>query len=159
MDDFYLLSDDKEYLKDCLIRIREYLVKLHLTLNDKTEIVPMNKGIRFLGFHTYITEDGKVIRKLTGDNKRQIKKRLRKYAKLVKCGKMTRVKFDEKYNSWKNHASHGNCYRLLCSMDKFVDSLFGEEIDNESTNTNDTIKSPALNVVHCCNCTGDVQQS
>lgn len=124
MDDFYLLSDDKEHLKDCLVKIKAYLAGLSLTLNDKTEIVPMRKGIRFLGFHSYLTEDGKVIRKLTGDNKRQIKKRLRKNAKLVVAGKMTREKFDEKYASWKNHASHGNCYKLICGMDEFVETLF-----------------------------------
>ncbi|MBQ8302824.1 MAG: DUF2493 domain-containing protein [Clostridia bacterium] len=127
MDDFYLLSDDKEYLKHCLQEIEKYLAGLKLTLNGKTEIVPMSKGIRFLGFHTYLTDDGKVIRKLTGENKRKIKKRLRIYAKLVQEGKMTREKFNERYNSWKNHASHGNCYKLLCEMDDFVKTLFGEK--------------------------------
>ena len=124
MDDFYLLSEDKEYLNQCLERITGYLSGLHLKLNGKTEIVPMKKGIRFLGFHSYLTEDGKVIRKLTGDNKRQIKKKLRRNAKLVMAGKMTIAKFYEKYNSWKNHASHGNCYRLISHMDSFVESLF-----------------------------------
>lgn len=124
MDDFYLLSEDKEYLRFCLDNIRDYLSTLQLTLNDKTEIVPMKKGIRFLGFHTYLTEDGKVIRKLTGANKRQIKKRLRRYVFLVKSGKMSRKEFDERYEAWKNHASHGNCYKLICSMDKYVESLF-----------------------------------
>ncbi len=127
MDDFYLLSDDKEYLKYCLEEIEKYLAGLRLSLNGKTEIVPMTKGIRFLGFHTYLTDDGKVIRKLTGDNKRKIKKRLNKYSKLVKEGKMTREKFNEMYESWKNHASHGNCYKLICEMDDFVKVLFGEK--------------------------------
>lgn len=123
MDDFYLLSEDKEYLKWCLCKIREYLSGIKLSLNNKTEIVPMSKGIRFLGFHTYLTEQGHVIRKLNGDNKRKIKKRLRKYARLVKDGKMTEKKFYESYNSWRNHASHGNCYKLTKSMDLFVDEL------------------------------------
>ena len=127
MDDFYLLSEDKEYLKDCLVKIKDYLHDLGLTLNDKTEIVPMKKGIRFLGFHSYLTDDGKVIRKLTGDNKSQIKKRLRKYAKLVSSSRMTLEEFYERYNSWKNHASHGNCYKLICSMDLFVESLHIEQ--------------------------------
>ena len=126
MDDFYLISDDREYLKECLKRIKVYLDGLKLSLNNKTEVVPMSKGIRFLGFHTYVTTDGKVIRKLTGENKRQIKKRLKKYAKLVIDGRMTMEKFEETYQSWKNHASHGNCYRLLCSMDEYVSSLFSE---------------------------------
>ena len=125
-DDFYLLSHDKEYLKDCLIRIKEYLSRLNLTLNNKTEIVPMSKGIRFLGFHSYLTSNGKVIRILTGENKRQIKRRIRKYIKLIKAGKMSLEKFYEKYNSWKNHASHGNCYNLIRSMDSFVTTLLTE---------------------------------
>ncbi len=127
MDDFYLISDSKEYLQDCLKKITAYLSTLHLTLNDKTEIVSISKGIRFLGFHTYITEDGKIIRRLTGENKRAIKKRLRKYYKLVVCGKMTRKEFNEKYQSWRNHASHGNCIKLLCDMDDYVAAMFGED--------------------------------
>ena len=87
-------------------------------------MIPFKNGIKFCGFHTYVTPDGKVIRKLTGDNKRQIKKRLRTNAKLVQVGKMSRAKFDEKYLSWKNHASHGNCYKLITEMDKFAESLF-----------------------------------
>lgn len=39
-------------------------------------------------------------------------------------GRMTRKKFDEKYESWKNHASYGNCHRLIKSMDGFVEKLF-----------------------------------
>ena len=124
MDDFYLISEDKAYLQECLKRIEERLASLRLTLNSKTEIVPLRTGLRFRGFHTYLTDDGNVIRKLTGENKRQIKKRLRKSAKLVLEGKMTRQKFDEKYESWKNHASHGNCHKLIKAMDSFVEELF-----------------------------------
>ena len=80
--------------------------------------------MNLIGFHTYITNDGVIIRRLTGENKRQVKKRLRKNAKLVAEGRMTREKFDEKYESWKNHASHGNCHRLIKSMDCFVEKLF-----------------------------------
>ena len=126
MDDFYLLSEDKDYLKDCLSKISEYLTELGLTLNNKTEIVSMSKGIRFLGFHTYITENGKIIRKINGDNKRKIKKRLRIYAKLVKDGKLKRDKFDEMFHSWENHASHGNCFKLIEEMELYVNELFGE---------------------------------
>lgn len=131
MDDFYLISNDKNYLKNCLFEIEKHLSNLKLTLNNKTEIVPLKKEIRFLGFHTYITEDGVIIRKLTGDNKRQIKKRLLKYSKLVKDGVMTRKEFDEKYNSWRNHASHGNCFKLICSMDEYVKSLFDDYTNRE----------------------------
>lgn len=44
---------------------------------------------------------------------------------LVKSGKLSREKFDESYNAWKNHISHGNCVKLGYEMDKYVEELFG----------------------------------
>lgn len=126
MDDFYLIHHDKEYLKWCLEHIREMVGSLGLSLNGKTQIVPFKCGIGFLGFHHYVTPDGKYIRKIKGENKRKIKKRLRTHAKLVKSGKMTREKFFQKYNAWKNHALHGNCIKLCHSMDMYVEELMRE---------------------------------
>lgn len=120
MDDFYLIHHDKEYLKMCLDTIKEMVRSLGLSLNGKTQIVPFKCGIGFLGFHHYVTADGKYIRKLKGENKRRIKKKIRTWLKLVHSGRMTEKKFNEKYNAWKNHALHGNCIKLCHSMDMFV---------------------------------------
>jgi RNA-directed DNA polymerase len=127
MDDFYLFHQNKEYLKWCLDCIRELLESLGLELNGKTQIIPFRKGIRFLGFHHYMTADGKYIRKITGENKRKIKKRLNKWVKEVKNGKMEKSKMEEKFSSWKNHALHGNCIKLVHSMDSYVEKLFKEQ--------------------------------
>ena len=126
MDDFYLIYPDKEYLKFCLEQIRDFLGSIGLELNGKTQIVPFRKGIRFLGFHHYMTANGKYIRKLTGENKRKNKKKFRKLVKDVKAGKLTEEKFYEKYNSWKNHALHGNCIKLVHSMDLYIEELMKE---------------------------------
>lgn len=126
MDDFYLIHHDKEYLKNCLKAIEEMVQSLGLSLNGKTQIVPFKKGIRFLGFHHYVTEEGKYIRKLLGENKRRMKKKLRNWSRAVKAGKMTEKKFREKYGAWRNHAMHGNCYKLCQTMDLFVEELLKE---------------------------------
>ena len=131
MDDFFLIHPDKEYLKECLRNIEEFLKTLNLTLNAKTQIVPFRKGIKFLGFHHYVTPEGKYIRKLSGENKRRIKKKLRRRSRAVKEGKMTEKKFYEKYNAWKNHASHGNCIKLCHSMDLYVKELMKEGVIDE----------------------------
>lgn len=123
MDDFYLIHHDKEYLKWCLEHIREMVGSLGLSLNGKTQIVPFKCGIGFLGFHHYVTAEGKYIRRIKGENKRKIRKKLRTNAKLVKSGRMTQEKFMEKYNAWRNHASHGNCIKLCHSMDLYVKEL------------------------------------
>lgn len=123
MDDFYLIHHDKEYLKWCLKCIRELVESLGLELNGKTQIVPFRCGIGFLGFHHYMTAQGKYIRKLKGENKRKIRKRILRWSKQVSAGKMSEKKFYEKYNAWKNHALHGNCIKLCHSMDLYVEEL------------------------------------
>ena len=74
-----------------------------------------------------MTKDGKYIRKLNGDKKRRIRKKIRTWVKLVKSGRMTEAKFNEKYKAWKNHALHGNCIKLCHSMDLYVKELLESE--------------------------------
>lgn len=112
MDDFYLIHPNKEYLKYCLTVITEFLKILDLSLNGKTQIFPFKNGINYLGFHTYITDKGKVIRKLKNQKKRNSQKKYLKMAKLVASGKISKEKFEASYGAWKNHISHGNCYKL-----------------------------------------------
>ncbi len=123
MDDFYLIHTDKQYLKYCLEVITEFLNTLDLTLNGKTQISLFKNGVKYLGFHTYITNDGKLIRKLKNQNKRNKQKKYIKMAKLVAEGKLPIDKFNKSYTSWKNHISHGNCYRLSQSMDEKIKKI------------------------------------
>ena len=123
MDDFYLIHHDKEYLKYCLTVITEHLKTLDLTLNSKTQIFPFKNGVNYLGFHTYVTDTGKVIRKLKNQNKRNAQKKFVRMAKLVADGKLPIEKFNASYNAWKNHISHGNCYKLGKAMDEKIEQL------------------------------------
>lgn len=112
MDDFYLIHPNKEHLKNCLEVIREYLKTLDLQLNGKTQIFPFKNGVSYLGFHTYITNNGKVIRKLKNSNKRNAQRKYLKMAKLVASGELSNKNFNDSFNAWKNHISHGNCKKL-----------------------------------------------
>lgn len=124
MDDFYLIVESKEYARWCLDSIYEFVNTLGLELNSKTQIIPFKNGIKFCGFHTYVTKDGNVIRKLKNENKRVAKKKFKKMVNLVNCGKLSKDKFYESYDAWKNHISHGNCVKLGYEMDKYVEELF-----------------------------------
>ena len=127
MDDFYLIHPSKDYLKHCLEVITEFLTTLDLELNEKTQIFPFKNGVNYLGFHTYVTSGGKVIRKLKNQNKRNASRKYMRMAKLVACGKLSKEKFDASYGAWKNHISHGNCYGLSKAMDEKVNSILKEE--------------------------------
>lgn len=127
MDDFYLIHYNKEYLKYCLDVIREFLKTLDLTLNGKTQIFPFKNGVSYLGFHTYISSDGKVIRRLKNQNKRNAQRKYLRMAKLVASGKLSTEKFNASYQAWKNHISHGNCYRLRLAIDEKINSIIKGE--------------------------------
>lgn len=131
MDDFYLIHPSKEYLKYCLEVIEEYLVTLDLQLNGKTQILPFKNGVNYLGFHTYITKDGKVIRKLKNQNKRNAQRKFVRMAKLVVKGKLSADKFYASYNAWKNHISHGNCYSLAKAMDMKINEILKDVRTND----------------------------
>ena len=126
MDDFYLMHPDKQYLKYCLQVLTEHLETLDLTLNGKTQIFPFKNGVNYLGFHTYITENGKPIRKLKNENKRNAQRKYLKMAKLVESGKLPIEKFNASYNAWLNHISHGNCYKLSQNFNSKIQSIIGD---------------------------------
>lgn len=128
MDDFYIIYHDKEYLKFCLENIREMVESLNLELNGKTQIVPFKCGMRFLGFHHYITSEGKYIRKLPSDKKRQAMKRTRKLIKKVRSGEISEKEFYKRHNAWKNHALKGNCIKMCHSVDAMIEKELNRSI-------------------------------
>lgn len=126
MDDFYLIHPSREYLRECLAVIAEYLRTLELDLNGKTQLFPFKNGISYLGFHTYVAPDGAVIRRLKNQNKRNAQRKYTRMAKLVASGQLPKEKFDAAYGAWKNHISHGNCHRLAQSMDRRISEIINE---------------------------------
>lgn len=127
MDDFYLIHPDMEYLKYCLDVIVAFLETLDLKLNGKTQIFPFRNGINYLGFHTYVTDTGKVIRKVKNQNKRNAQRKYRRMAKLVVDGKLTEEKFRTSLQSYCNHISHGNCYKLKRSIEGMINEVLKGE--------------------------------
>lgn len=132
MDDFFLIHEDKAYLQYCWKEIEKYVAGLGLSLNNKTNIFPLRNGIDFLGFHTYLTETGKVIRKVRRSSKSNEQKKLKKQRALLDRGKITLKQVEQSYGSWRSHAEKGNCYHLIREMDELVLNLFPEIYSKES---------------------------
>lgn len=124
MDDFVLIHPDKAFLQDCKKALEEYLASLGLSLNYKSHIFPIKNGVDFLGYHLYLTDTGKVVKKVRRDSVKRIKRKLKKYKLLYRQGKRTRKDIEQSYNSWKSHASHANTYYLLEKMDELYEQIF-----------------------------------
>lgn len=87
---------------------------------------PKMNGIDFLGFHTYLTQTGKVVRKVRAKSIDNMKRKIRKFRGLVDSGKMTLDSVVQSYASWTGHISHGNTYHLRQNMDAYFFSYFPE---------------------------------
>ena len=123
MDDFWLIHPSKAYLRHCLDVITAYLDTLGLTLNGKTQIFPFKNGVSYLGFHTYVTEDGQVIRRLKNQNKRNACRKYIRMARMVADGRLSEEVFQASYGAWKNHILHGNCFRLGKETDRKINEI------------------------------------
>lgn len=128
MDDFYLICESKEYLKTCRTRIEDYMSHLGLELNEKTQIFPLKNGLDFLGFHTYITESGKVIRKLRRNSVKRLKANIKYWRVAVPKGKITKAKVQECFRAWDAHAAHGNTLSLRIKYAEQVSDILNEPI-------------------------------
>lgn len=80
MDDFLLIHPDREYLKECKKKIEVKVAELNLSLNDKTQIFSIRRGINFLGYR-FILKNKRLIILINQKNKRKIKRRLHKLQK------------------------------------------------------------------------------
>lgn len=121
-----LTQADKLLLRQILKEIEAYIKPLGLRLNGKTQILPLKNGIDFLGFHTYLTQTGKVVRKVRAKSIDNMKRKIRKFRGLVDSGKMTLDSVVQSYASWTGHISHGNTYHLRQNMDAYFFSYFPE---------------------------------
>lgn len=113
MDDLVLLHQDKERLKECLEEIRQTAKELlKLEFNEKTQIFPVSEGVDYLGWHFYLTDSGKVIRRLRTGSKRRFKRRLKIYKNRYRAGQMELEEIQRSLASYRGHLKHGHTYRL-----------------------------------------------
>ena len=125
MDDFLILSPDKEYLSRCRDEVEKYVVRMDFKLNpDKTRIYPLADGIRFLGFDFRLTDTGRVIMTIDPKSVKAVRRKLRRMARKAERGEISREKVAESYQSWRTHAAKGNSFHLLRRMDQYFKSLW-----------------------------------
>lgn len=115
-DDWYVICPDMETARQALALIRAEVEKLGLSLNRKTNIFPLQNGIDFCGFHTYLTHTGKVIRKLRRSSIKRMKRRIRLWERQYAAGEITRESIMRSFQSWEAHAKHGDTRQLRSDM-------------------------------------------
>lgn len=143
MDDGILLHNDKDFLMYCLEEMKTYLARERaLEFNQKTQIIPISQGVDYLGFHFYMTETGKVIRKLRTSNKKRVKRKLKRFRHAYRMGIMGREEVERSLASYRGHLSHGNTYLLQKNL---LDHLvLSKQTQEERERIDETIRQKIL---------------
>jgi hypothetical protein len=124
-DDLVIIGPSKEYLRDCYEKISVFLDEISLKLHPtKCQLVKLTNGFTMLGFRYLITPSGKVIMRLTHKNISKRRRKIRIHRQLFDEGKMTYMQAKDSYNSWRAHASGGNCHELIVAMDKYFNGVW-----------------------------------
>lgn len=89
MDDFLIISNDKQKLKECLQVITEELRRLNFRLNEqKTKIVTLRQGVGFLGFKWKVSPTGKVLKSVLKSKVTHETRKLKRQARVLSPEKL-----------------------------------------------------------------------
>lgn len=113
MDDCVLIHKDKAWLRECLKIMRSYAEKeLQLSFNEKTAIFPIKNGVDYLGWHFYMTDTGKIIRKVKQSTKYKYKRKLRYFQTAYSRNEIGLEDIRQVLSSYHSHLSFGHTYKL-----------------------------------------------
>ena len=107
MDDFILIVNERNTASLCLQKIREEVEKLNITLNDKSQIIPIENGISFLGWRFHFGEKGKIVQSLKRDTRKRITYKIKTKMHLLAIHKIAKNKLNKSLVSYKGFCKSG----------------------------------------------------
>lgn len=128
MDDGYLIHRSKDYLRRCLVAIRQVCAELGVALNEKkTQIVKLSHGFTWLKVRHRLLVSGRVLRKPRRKSATIMRRRLKAFRKKVDKGVMTELDAWQSFRSWQSYVSRFDAHRTVRETERFCASLFGPE--------------------------------
>lgn len=124
-DDGYMIHPDKEHLKYCLEQLNAMCKKCGIVLNlKKTRIVKLSHGFTYLKSRIFLTETGKVIRKIYPRSVKVQRRKLKSMYKMHEAGQIGLKDILSSYSSWRAYTANFNAYGTINSMDALFHDLF-----------------------------------
>lgn len=125
MDDGYLIHPSKVYLQKCAVHIKAICDMLGITLNQKkTQIVKLSHGFTWLKIRFFLTESGKVVKKIYKRSVTRMRIKLKKLHRKLVAGKITFPDIFATWQSWKSYAEKFNAYHTIQNVAALYAQLF-----------------------------------
>lgn len=128
-DDIRAISESKERLENLLVAIKKLADEIGLILNmRKTRIARIDKPFRILQIQYWLTDTGRVVKKINPKSVTRERKKLKAYKRQLDLGKIDFATVENSFKSW--IASN---YKIMSrlqidNMFKLYYSLFGRRI-------------------------------
>ena len=121
MDDIIIMHPNKNYLKECFVKIEEYLNNnLKLEVNKKkTKIVDIKEGFVFLGYK-FCIKNNKTIIKIKNDTLKRVKRRVKELNYLYN---KKYIKFEKVFcslNTYLYSFKYANNYKVVKIVNKYM---------------------------------------
>lgn len=127
MDDAVAILPMREEAERAMAAFGDTLHTLGFELNPKkSRVYPLRDGIEFLGFDFHLTDTGKALMFVKPSNVKDMRRRIRRMARLAQTGKMYRSEVDGSYQGWRDHASKGDSFGLIRRSDAWYKGLWKE---------------------------------
>lgn len=126
MDDGYLIHPSKQRLQYCMRIIGKICKILGIKLNPhKTQIVKLSHGFTWLKVRFFLTETGKVVKKIYKRSVTRMRQKLKKFHRRWLEGKMEFEDIRQSCFSWvEGYAGKFNAYHTSQSIVMLFDQLF-----------------------------------
>lgn len=125
MDDGIVLLKTKEEAHKLFDGMKVISNELGLEFNEKkTHIIKISKGFTFLKVRYFVTNDGKIVRKLTRKGIVRMRRKLKKYKKKIDNNEMTLDNVYDSIQSWLEHSRIAKSYKTKRKMLKLYDKLY-----------------------------------
>lgn len=131
MDDSYMISNDRNHLINVFNFIQEESAKLNLTFNPKrTQIYNIKDVFYFLKKQISITDNGKVLMKLSGEAIKKHRDIMEAHRKMYENNILTFQACYESFYSWRQSNLIFDSRNSLVALTKEFYRLFREEINH-----------------------------
>lgn len=118
-DDGYVIHESKDFLKMVREKLVELADSIGLRINlKKTKIIKLTRPFMFLKIRCFMTNTGKVVKRLWKKSATRMRRKLRKFKKKVLSGAMTWRDVHNSFYSWLSHIKGLQCYKTVKSIKK-----------------------------------------
>lgn len=129
MDDMYLIHPDKEYLEETLKGMYEEATRLGFFINQKkTHVCKLSDTYTYLQFKYYLTDTGKVVKRINPKSVTRQRRKLKKYHNLWSKNVVSYDTVKQEYKSWMGRYAKYMSKAQIRHMKELYQYLFKEDV-------------------------------